>query len=454
VIPLAKKKKDKKPKPLMGIQQNLIYCDADTKAILTFLCEQSNSLYNCGVYWARQVFFKTGRIISKFDPVYEVGNNIHAQAMPSVPAQQTLLSVSEAFKSFKGLRELFFKGELDQKPKPPDYRESGGLFKVAYPNIGAGRPTLTDNSLIRFPLGLQIKRWFGIKEFFLPLTPNLDFRKIKEFTILPKNGEFYLECSYEIEPVNIKLDINQALSIDLGTSANLMACVDTLGNSFLVDSRHAKSMNQLYNKRVANRKKDKPQAYWDSFLDKITRARNHQMRDMVNKAARVAINHCLTHGIGTIVIGWNEGIKDGADMGRKSNQQFVQMPLAKLKERIKQLCEVYGIRYVETEEANTSCASYLDGDSLPKHGEKSKGWKASGKRILRGLYRSKDGSLINADLNGSANILRKVAGNLGIDLSKLGRRCLTTVARIRLWQNTKKKCPTPSVILSAESPCL
>ncbi len=433
MIALVKTKKDKKTKPLMGIQQNLIYCDANTKAILKFLCEQSNSLYNCGVYWARQIFFKTGRIISKFDPQYEMGNNIHARAMPSVAAQQTLLSVSEAFKSFKGLRELFFKGELDQKPKPPDYRPSGGLFKVAYPNIGAGRPTLLDNGLIRFPLGLQINRWFKVKEFFLALPINLDLKKIKEFTILPKNGEFYLECSYEVSHVNIKLDINQALSIDLGTSANLMACVDTLGNSFLVDSKHAKSMNQLYNKRVANHKEGKPQAYWDGFLDKITRKRNHQMRDMLNKASRSAINHCLANGIGTIVIGWNEGIKNGADMGRQSNQQFVQMPLAKLKERIKQLCEIYGIRYVETEEANTSCASYLDGDSLPKHGEKPFGWKASGKRIKRGLYRSKNGSLISADLQAAGNILRKVAGNLGIDLRRLGRRCLTSVRRVRLW---------------------
>ncbi|MBW4602567.1 MAG: transposase [Calothrix sp. FI2-JRJ7] len=417
----------------MGVQQNLIYCDADTKAILTFLCEQSNSLYNCGVYWARQIFFKTGRIVSKFEPVYEVGNNIHAQAMPSVPAQQTLLSVSEAFKSFKELRTRFFKKELDQKPQAPNYRTSGSMYKVAYPNTGAGKPSFIDG-LIRFPLGNQINRWFKVKEFFLPFPANLDFKKIKEFTILPKNGKFYLECSYEVEPVFVELDINQALSIDLGTSANLMACVDTLGNSFLIDSRHAKSMNQLYNKRVANYKQGKPQAYWDNFLNKITLKRNNQMRDMVNKAARMAINHCLAHGIGTIIIGWNQGIKDGADMGRVSNQQFVQMPLAKLKERIKQLCEVYGIRYVETEEANTSCASYLDGDSLPKHREKSVGWKPSGKRTKRGLYRTQNGSLINADLNGSANILRKVAGNLGIDLSRLVRRCLTTVSRIRIWK--------------------
>jgi len=177
-------------------------------------------------------------------------------------------------------------------------------------------------------------------------------------------------------------------------------------------------MNQLYNKRVAFLKEGKPQKYWDGFLDRITRKRNHQMRDMVNKAARIAINHCLARGIGTIVVGWNIGIKDGADMGKQSNQQFVQMPLARLKERIKQLCEIYGIRYVETEEANTSAASYLDGDSLPEHGKKPQGWKASGKRVKRGLYRTLDKSLVNADLQASANILRKVAGNLGIDLSR------------------------------------
>ncbi len=425
-----------KPKKLMGVQQNQLDCDAETRAILTYLCEESNNLYNCGVYWARQIFFKTNRIVSKYDPIYAVGGNIHAQAMPSVAAQQTLLSVSEAFKSFRELRQLFFRGELDQKPRPPDYRDSGSLFKVSFPNIGAGKPTL-ENGMIRFPLGLQVKRWFGLKEFFLPLPKNLDFGKVKEFTILPKNGAFHLECSYAMERVETKLDMDQALAIDLGTSSNLMACVDTLGNSFLVDSRQTKAMNQLYNKRVANRKKGKSQDYWDSVLDRLTLKRNHQMRDMVNKAARLVVKHCLKYGIGTIVIGWNKGIKDGCNMGKTNNQQFVQMPLARLKNRIEQLGSIYGFRFVQNEEANTSAASYLDGDSLPEHGCKPDGWKASGKRIKRGLYRSGDGSLVNSDLNGAANILRKVARNLGIDLSRLGRRSLTTVGRIRLWATPK-----------------
>jgi putative transposase len=148
-----------------------------------------------------------------------------------------------------------------------------------------------------------------------------------------------------------------------------------------------------------------------------------------------------------LVVGWNEGFKSDANLGKVNNQKFVQMPLGKLKERLKQLCELHGIRFVVTEEAYTSKASFLDGDSLPKYGEKPSGWKASGKRVKRGLYRSGNNSVMNADLNGAANILRKVARNLDLDLSRLGRRCLTTVARIRLWI-------LPKAVLSAESQSL
>lgn len=166
---------------------------------------------------------------------------------------------------------------------------------------------------------------------------------------------------------------------------------------------------------------------------------------MVNKSAKLVVDHCIKHGVGTLVIGWNQGIKDECNMGKLENQKFVQMPLAKLKSRLSQLCERHRIRFVETEEANTSASSYLDGDSLPEHGQKPSGWKASGKRTKRGLYKSKDGSKINAALNGSANILSKVAKNLGIDLSRLGRRSLTTVGRIRLWLTPKfNACPKES----------
>ena len=418
----------------MGVQQILLSPDLETCALLEYLCQQSGKLYNTGIYFARQTLFKTGKLLTgKFDLAFEpsVSKSLLAQSMPSTPMQQTLMSVTEAFKSFKNLRDLHEKGQLHFRPKPPSYLKGSKLFKVAYPNSGGQRPTLI-NGQLRFSLGLTVKRWFGVSEFFLSMPSNLDYSEVKEFTILPKNGAFYLEMSYEVEKQNHELDINQALSIDLGTADNLAACVDTLGNSFLIDARDLKAKNQLWNKKVSTRKEGKPQGYWDNWLDCVTRKRNHQMRDGINKAAKLIINHCLKYGIGTLVMGWNEGFKVDANLGNLNNQKFVQMPLGKLKSRVKQLCDLHGIRFIETEEAYTSKASFLDGDSLPKYGEKPMEWKASGNRIKRGLYRTADGFVVNADLNGAANILRKVSGRLGISLDQLSRRSLAVVARIRL----------------------
>ena len=423
-------------KKSMGVQQILLHPDSETKAILQYLCEQSGKVYNSGVYFSRQTFFKTGKMMTgKFDLLYEpsIAKSLNAQSLPSTPLQQTLLSVIESWKSFKELRSLYAKGQLRFKPKPPNYLEGSKLFKVAYPNSGGQKPTLKDG-MLRFSLGLTVKRWFGVSEFFLPVPSNLDLTKVKEFTILPKNGAFYLECSYEVPTQQADVDPSEALGIDLGTSANMAACVDTKGNSFLIDAFNMKAMNQLWNKRVSTRKEGKSSDHWDSWLDRVTRKRNHQMRDGVNKAAKLIVDHCVKHCIGAVVCGWNEGFKVNSNMGRVNNQKFVQMPLAKLKDRIKQLCDVNGVRFETTEEAYTSKASFLDGDSLPRYGEKPEGWKASGKRVKRGLYQSADGSRINADLNGAANILRKVASNLGIDLSRVGRRNLTSAARIKLWE--------------------
>ncbi|MEA5471668.1 transposase [Spirulina sp. 06S082] len=124
--------------------------------------------------------------------------------------------------------------------------------------------------------------------------------------------------------------------------------------------------------------------------------------------------------------------------GKKNNQKFVQIPTAKLKERLAQLCQQYGINFIETEESYTSKASFLDDDFLPKYGEKPERWKASGKRIKRGLYCSSNGSLINADCNGSANIIRKVSAQLGFDLTKACRAVLTLPNRYFLDSLSQK----------------
>ena len=162
------------------------------------------------------------------------------------------------------------------------------------------------------------------------------------------------------------------------------------------------------------------------------------MRDAVNKAARQVIGHCLDNKIGTVVFGWNKGQKDSANMGKKTNQKFVQIPTARLKTRIAQLCEQYGLQFVETEESYTSKASFVDRDELPTFGEKPEGWQATGKRTKRGLYRTAMNWYINADCNGAANILRKVATMLGLDLSGVGRGSLTAPTRMYFWVTAKK----------------
>ncbi len=162
------------------------------------------------------------------------------------------------------------------------------------------------------------------------------------------------------------------------------------------------------------------------------------MRDKINKATRFIINWCLANDISNIVFGWNKFNKDGINIGKKSNQEFVQIPTAKLKDRFSQLSEQYGINFIEIEESYTSVASFLDDDFLPKYGEKPERWKASGKRVRRGLYRSCDGSLINADANGSANIIRKVRTQLNFDLTKVCRAVLTLPKRY-FWDSLSRQ---------------
>ncbi|MDR9897465.1 zinc ribbon domain-containing protein [Aetokthonos hydrillicola Thurmond2011] len=126
-------------------------------------------------------------------------------------------------------------------------------------------------------------------------------------------------------------------------------------------------------------------------------------------------------------------------MGRKSNQSFVSIPTARLKDRIKQLCDFYGIQFIETDEAYTSKASFFDNDPLPKHGEKPVGWEPSGRRVHRGLYRTGAKNwYINADANAAANILKKVSTILDLDLSGVCRGQLTALARLNIWNGSSK----------------
>ncbi len=251
-------------------------------------------------------------------------------------------------------------------------------------------------------MGGKVKTWFGIDAFYLPMPSKLDYKNLRGIRILPRNGCFYVEFVYKIEAINIDVNMHYVLGIDPGLN-NWLTCVSNIGTSFIVDGLHLKSLNQWYNKRISVLKENQPQGFWSNRLSAITEKRNRQVRDAVNKAARLVLNHCIENRIGTIVFGWNKGIKQEINLGGKTNQKFVQIPTSRLKDRIAQLCEQYGIHFEETEESYTSRASFVDGDVLPVFGStKPEGWKESGKRVYRGLYRTADALwYLNADCNGA-----------------------------------------------------
>jgi IS605 OrfB family transposase len=429
---------------MFGCQQVLI-SNTGILPYLEFICSQANKLINCGTYYGRQIYFKTGKIISKYDLNYEYKKNLHYQFLCAQAAQQVLLSVAEAFNSFRKLIACHRKGEIVDKPKPPKYRTKGGLALITYPKQAI---SLT-NDQIRFPLGKKVSSCFGIDSFTVLMPSNLKFEDIREVRILPRNSCFYAEFVYRQQIFKPVVDKQRVLGIDPGVN-NWLTCVSNIGKSFIIDGRKVKSQNQWYNKQIGKLKTGKPQGFWGDELAAITERRNRQMRDSINKAARYVINWCVYNQVGRIVFGWNQKNKTEINLGKKNNQEIVQIPTARLKQRIEQLCQQYGLTFVETEESYTSKSSYLDGDILPKFGEKPEGWKPSGRRIFRGIYRSAKGLLINCDCLGAVNIIRKVSTQLGISLAKVSRGVLILPRRINVFRHVFR---LPKNIL-CESPSL
>jgi len=435
---------------------------------LVYQCRQSNNLINSAIYHAKQAHFeqcprgefftgdefrsgfKLQRVkTAKYATLCEeLQDNPHYKALGGQAAQQSLKSVAESFTSYNGILGNFFKGEAT-KPKMPHYRTKGGLAPIAYPaqavqfDLESGQCRLP----VSLEVGADVKALLDVKEVWINGCVGIKPTQICEVRILPRNNELYAEYVYEYgnqgATCNLLLDHTQALGIDHGGD-NWLTCVSTLGQSFILDGRKLKSINQLYNKRVADIKEGKAQGFWSDQLASLTEKRNRVMRHAINNAARFIVNHCLENRIGVIVFGWNQGQKDGSNMGKKNNQTFVQIPTGRLKNRLQQLCEAVGIQFFETEEAYTSKASFLDHDFLPTYGAKPASWKPSGKRgkkgdgLGRGQYKTADGSRINSDCNAAANIIVKVATQLGLNLAKVSRAVLTLPKRYDLFKGLSK----------------
>ena len=140
---------------------------------------------------------------------------------------------------------------------------------------------------------------------------------------------------------------------------------------------------------------------------RLINGRNNRITDYFNRVCHILVNTCIDHGVTTLVIGYNKGQKQDINLGAVNNQKIVSIPYHKFRQKLEQLCIEHGISYISQEESYTSKASALDMDSIPTYGVDEAPTAFNGKRIHRGLYRSSDGSVLNADINGSINILRK-----------------------------------------------
>ena len=246
----------------------------------------------------------------------------------------------------------------------------------------------------------------------LPKT-NIQFRtkqkNIRQVKIVPKNNYIVIEVIYETSIKELLKDNKRYMSIDLGID-NLASCSSNVAKSFIINGKPVKSINQFYNKKKAklqaevelkNKKKSSKQ------IQNLSLKRNNKIKDYFHKASRYIVNQLVNQSINTLIIGKNNGWKQETNIGNVNNQNFTQIPHQMFINQLKYKCQLEGINVVEQEESYTSKVSFFDNDFIPVYGQNDKLLKQSGKRIKRGLYKTSSGLVLNADINGSLNIMRK-----------------------------------------------
>ena len=395
---------------------------------LKYLCHIAKNLTNQAIYNVRQYYFNEKKYLSYNENYKMLKNSENYKKLNSNMAQQILKEVDGSFKSFFGLLKLAKNGQYDNKKiKLPKY-----LAKDGFTTLVIGFIRLKDDTLT-VPYSNSFRKMH--KEITIKLPPVLKGRKIKEIRIIPKQHFRYFEIqyTYEVEEVQRELNKENALGIDLGID-NLCTCVTNTGASFIIDGRKLKSINQYYNKINAKLQsvKDKQKIKKTTLRQKrIARKRNNRINDYISKVARIIVSYCLNNDIGKIVLGYNEDFQRNSNMGSTNNQNFVNIPYGKLRDKLVYLCELYGIEFRLQEESYTSKASFFDKDEIPIYDKENiQKYIFSGKRIKRGLYQTSKGKLINADCNGALNILRK---SKVVDLNVLYNRGeLNTPKRIRV----------------------
>ena len=378
------------------IEKHIIKSSNSYYKMLDDFCFKSKNLYNSANYIVRQEFIKNNNYIGyyKLDPIMRnieslEGKNDYRNMPSSETAQQCLILLDKNWKAF-------FKSIKDWKSHPEKYKAMPKLPKYKKKD---GRNVLIcyatfKEEYIKFPK--------SFKGFMLKTkVPKAKYVQVR---FIPKNNQIVAEVIYNKEIPDYLEDNNRYISCDLGVN-NLIAMTNNCGLNFkLINGRKLKSVNQYYNKKtayykeLAMRMNDK---YSTNRLKKVQSKRNNIIDDLIHKASRKVIEYALSCEANTIVIGLNKDWKYKVDISRIQNQHFVEIPYKSLINKIIYKAEEQGIKVITTEESYTSGTSFLDNELPIKENYNIN------RRIKRGLFKSTRG-LINSDINGSLQILKKV----------------------------------------------
>ena len=362
---------------------------------LSELCHLAKNVYNLANWYFRQDFFNLNHFLSYYDLDLILKDKQVYRNLPSQTSQQILKYVVRSWKSyFKGLKE--YRQEVKKfkkKPKIPGYKKKNEEFIIIFTN----QQCRIKKGYLYFPKRVNLE----------PIRTRIK-EKLKEVRIIPLGGCYKVEIVHEKEEKSLGLSKDNILAIDLGLN-NIITAVNNIGNRpIIIKGGIIKSINQYYNKQLAYFRsiEYKKGNFQDTNrIQKLHLIRNNKINTIFHRISKKVIKYCIQNDIGTIVIGYNKGWKQKINIGKKNNQNFVQIPLLKLLKQIEYKAQLKGISFITIDEAYTSKCSYLDEESIKNHK------KYAGKRITRGLFRTSNGMIINADVNAAYNIMRKAFPN-------------------------------------------
>jgi IS605 OrfB family transposase len=303
--------------------------------------------------------------------------------------------------------------KYDADVSPPSYLPKDGFYTLEYPSQSF---QVKDNHIrLGVPRAYRDEFDCDLTEIQIPFTyDEVRDATIKRVQILPKADAQYFEYRvlYEQDVEEVETIDASWVGIDLGVD-NLATCVDHRGHSFIVDGRHLKSQNRWFNKRLAHYQSIKDKQGIEGTTRRIERLhqkRRYVVNDYLNKTVCTITDYCIENQIETVYVGDGKGWKQNVNLGDRTNQNFVQIPFDKLKQKLKHKLDARGIAFELVPEAHTSKCSFYDEEAVEHHEE------YVGERVERGLFEASDGTRYNADVNGAVNMARKATGKPNSEL--------------------------------------